>query len=170
VPSGSDTHAAEVQGGEDTTTGGESTTTGDVEDIPPEWWNDEAICPGHELVNPGAQAMGTQCTQDSDCQWGICYRGSITDFQPGFGVCTKACDCGEGSSCAAEGNLPGYNQPAFVCQRPSKVSQPEGKQDLLDTFCAAQCYALEDCKVHGDFYNTCARPETGTPAKLCQVR
>jgi len=128
-------------------------------------------CPAVTVKFPDGKALGFECTKDEECKYGMCYKGSPTNFATDFGICTKNCSCGEGSDCADEGYYPGSSEALFQCVRPSISTQPDGKKDTAAAFCVAQCLnGISDCDAYGDFYTDCAVPETGSLDRLCLVK
>ncbi|MBM4395074.1 MAG: hypothetical protein FJ087_05235 [Deltaproteobacteria bacterium] len=102
-------------------------------------WDD---CPhgAIKVRNASGLAHGQPCTQDSECMYGYCYKSAaVTRGQ--LGMCTKPCDCGEGSTCSTDGEQ-------FTCARFSS-------SESMPSFCVLTCTSPADCPAG---FNACAAP------------
>ena len=88
-----------------------------------------------EIENPGGALHAQPCKNDGDCLYGRCHESpSVGDVR----FCTKACDCGPGSSCQDEDGA----GRSYVCQRFSEAfDETEG----MPAFCTQGCDAVADC-------------------------
>ncbi len=122
-------------------------------------------CPAITVKYVDGLDNGMICAEDSECKYGICYKGELTAGAPDKGFCTKKCDCGEGSNCADDGMLT-TTEPYLICQRPAGSANEPFK-----AFCIPQCLgSVDDCSRYGDGFTTCAQPSTGyTTRTVCRM-
>ena len=95
--------------------------------------DDSGTCPHGPITvkNANGKLHSELCDQDSECRYGYCYKSpSVTKGQ--FGICTKPCDCGEGSLCSDDGE-------AYTCARFSPSQEP------MVSFCVRECDADAEC-------------------------
>ena len=124
--------------------------------------NGDGLCshPDNVLSNPSGGTHGAECTDDSDCQYGLCVTSPLVSGGA-FSFCTKQCNCGANSSCKDD---TGSGGQLGECLRFGLSSYP----DEPDTaYCQQTCSSLADCQDLSDKYTAC-KIVVGT-RKVCAV-
>ena len=146
-----DTGTTSVGGGDSGSTGG-----GDTQN--------DGLCshPDNAIIDASAGAHGSECTSNSDCQYGRCVSSPlITGGALSF--CTKQCNCGANSVCADD---VGANGEPATCLRFGATYYP----DEPDTaYCAQICKSLDDCLALSAGYTHCETAPVGVQ-KVCVAK
>lgn len=114
------------------------------------------------ISNVAGLLHGAQCTNDADCKYGMCKKPAYqTGADKSFGVCTKDCSCGAGSTCSLDDNS--TQKIGFSC-----IGAPTGG----GYECAIQCAGVEDCIEINPKFNACVSSSTffQNAQKICSIQ
>jgi hypothetical protein len=140
--------------------GDEDAVVGDAEDVPADPIGDPAGDPVKEVafpdpgqpdtpycqdISPTPIPIGHPCSEDCECETGMCYREAYT---LGIGICTKQCQGEAGGTGCPDPNK------KFKCLVFGTAHKDTYALTIMN-ICMPICMSLQDCKDISDVYGNC---------------
>ena len=108
---------------------------------------DAGTDPGPDIpscpVPEGSKKMGTECTEDCECEHGLCYR---EEYLKPYGICTKEC-LSTPDGCV--------DLEKFACVAFPTIVK-EAFEMKIGSLCMPICASVADCKKYADFLTYCS--------------
>jgi hypothetical protein len=110
----------------------------------------------------GAGSIGASCASGADCEYAVCIAPGDTGnyTNQGFSFCSRGCECD--NSQAAK--IPEDRKDTLECLYTNSADGGAGYRHAVP-----QCISLDDCTAINPGYTSCAIPDHGSAAKVCQA-